>query len=137
MSIVVDASMTISWLFASERTRAAQEVLRRVVDEGANVPSLWRLEVANVLRAAARLGRCSEAYVDRSLRRLERLSVSSDAETDRCAWTITLGLARRHNLTLYDAAYLELALRLGEPLATCDGALIAAGRANGLAVLTA
>lgn len=67
MSVVVDASMTIAWLFDVERTAAVHAIMRRVVAEGAFVPTLLQLEVANVLRNAARRGRCDEAYIDRSL----------------------------------------------------------------------
>lgn len=126
MSLVLDASMTIAWLFDDEHTEAAHRVLRRVVAEGAAVPSLWRLEVANMLHNAARRGRCDEPFVDRSLDRLRHLAISIDGETDEHAWGATRALAREHDLTLYDAAYLELALRLGQPLATCDQALIRA-----------
>src|SRR5580692_2443548 len=126
MSIVLDASMTIAWLFEDERTPAAHDVLRRVVADGAIVPSHWRLEVANVLRSAVWRERCDDAYVDRSLRRLERLAIETDEETDSCAWKATLALAREQDLTLYDAAYLELAIRTANPLATCDRPLLAA-----------
>ena len=137
MSIVVDASMAIAWLFADERTDAAHAVMLRVVSDGAVVPSLWRVEVANVLRNAVRRGRCDEAYVDRSLARLGRLPVETDDETGVRAWTATLSLSRKHGLTLHDAAYLELAIRKAEPLATCDAELIAAAGRCALEVLTA
>jgi predicted nucleic acid-binding protein len=131
VTLVIDASMAIAWLFRNERTPAAQSILHRVVGEGATVPSLWRIEVANALHTAARRGRCDETYVDWSLHRLSRLAITTDAETDTHAWSATMALARQHDLTLYDAAYLELALRFGRPLATCDNALIrAAGRCN-------
>jgi predicted nucleic acid-binding protein len=137
VTLVIDASMAIAWLFRNERTPAAQSVLRRVVGEGATVPSLWRIEVANALRAAARRGRCDEAYVDWSLHRLSRLAITIDAETDTHAWSATMALARQQDLTLYDAAYLELALRLGQPLATCDNALIRAASRCNVELLTA
>jgi len=137
VTLVIDASMAIAWLFRSERTQAAQLVLRRVVAEGATVPSLWRIEVANALRTAARRGRCDEEYVDWSLHRLGQLAIGIDAEIDSHAWVATLALARQHDLTLYDAAYLELALRLRQPLATCDTALINAGTRCGVEVLAA
>jgi len=133
MSVVLDASMAIAWLFADERTVAAHEVMLRVVRDGALVPSLWRLEVANVLRR----GRCDEAYVDRSLERLSRLTIAVDGETDNHAWTATRVLAREENLTLYDAAYLELAMRGVRPLASCDAVLLAAAGRRGVATLTA
>jgi predicted nucleic acid-binding protein len=137
MSIVVDASMAIAWLFDDERTAAAHAVMRRVVAEGALVPALWRLEVANVLRNAVRRGRCDEAYADRSLTRLGCLAISSDENTDRQAWGATRQLSREENLTLYDAAYLELALRRRAPLASCDAALIAAAERRAIEVLSA
>ena len=136
MSIVVDASMTIAWLFADERSDAAHAVMLRVVSGGTVVPSLWRLEVANVLRNAVRRGRCDEAYVDRSLDRLSRFPIDVDDETSIHAWSATRALSREHGLTLYDAAYLELAIRKSQPLATCDADLIAAAERCRLEVLT-
>ncbi|HEY3888063.1 MAG TPA: type II toxin-antitoxin system VapC family toxin [Caulobacteraceae bacterium] len=136
MSLVLDASMTIAWLFDDENIEAAHGVMRRVATEGAIVPSLWRLEVANVLRNAVRRGRCDEAYADRSLQRLSRLAITPDSETDARAWQETRLLAREENLTLYDAAYLELALRSRRPLASCDVALVDAARRLGVEVLT-
>lgn len=135
MSIVVDASMTIAWLFRDERTDTPQAVLRRVAREGGMVPSLWRLEVANVLRNAVRRRRCGEGYATRCLERLARLRIAIDPQTDAHAWGTTRQLSIRHDLTLYDAAYLELAIRRNEPLASADAALIAAARRAGLAVL--
>ena len=126
MSVVLDASMTIAWLFDDERTDAAHRVMLRVVAEGAIVPTLWRLEVANVLCGAVRRGRCDEAYVDRSLQRLGRMAIAVDEETDARAWGETRMLSREQGLTMYDAAYLELAIRAARPLASCDAALVAA-----------
>jgi predicted nucleic acid-binding protein len=135
MSLVVDASMTIAWLFRDERTDLPQAVLRRVAAEGALVPSIWRLEVANVLRNAVRRGRCNEGYSARSLRRLGRLRITVDSETDRHAWGATTELSRVHGLTVYDAAYLELALRSRQSLATKDTAMLRAAREVGVDVL--
>ena len=137
MSVVLDASMAVAWLFDDERTPAAHAVMRRVVAEGAVVPALWRLEVANVLRNAVRRGRCDETYVDRSLARLGRLAIRGDEDTDRHAWGATRQLSRDEGLTLYDSAYLELALRKRVPLASCDTALIAAAGRRAVEVLSA
>ena len=137
MSLVLDASMAISWLFENERTDAAHQVMLRVVAEGAMVPSLWRLEIANVLRNAVRRGRCDEAYVDRSLERLGRLPITIDEETDHHAWGATHILSREQGLTSYDAAYLELAIRSGRPLASCDADLLAAATKRNVETLTA
>jgi len=137
LSVVLDASMAIAWLFDDEKTAAAHAIMRRVAEEGAVVPAIWHLEVANVLENAVRRGRCDRGHVDRSLDRLGRMLIATDDETSRHAWARTLALARAHGLTTYDACYLELALRLGSPLATRDGALIAAARERRMPVLEA
>jgi predicted nucleic acid-binding protein len=135
LSLVLDASMAIAWLFEDERTEAAVAVLRRVAAEGAVVPSLWRLEIANVLEVAVRRGRCDRPHVDRSLGRLGALPITADEETDSRAWSETLTLAREAGLTLYDAAYLDLALRRRLALASRDAALVVAARERGVEVL--
>jgi predicted nucleic acid-binding protein len=137
MSVVLDTSMTITWFFETETSDLSLSLLRRVTEEGAYVPSLWRLEVANVFRNAIRRGRCDESYVDRCLKRLEQLPIMIDADTDKQAWGQTYQLACAHNLTLYDAAYLELAMRCNKPLASYDTALINAARSLKLEVLSA
>jgi predicted nucleic acid-binding protein len=137
VTVVLDASMAISWLFDDERTEAARDVMLRVVAEGAIAPSLWRLEIANVLRGAVRRGRCDEGFADRSLERLGRFDIRIDEETDLHAWGATRTLSREQGLTLYDAAYLELALRKGRPLASCDADLVAAARRCAVEVFTA
>lgn len=136
MSLVVDASMAVAWLFDDEHTNAAHNTLLRVAAEGAIVPSLWRLEVANVLRNAVRKGRCDEGYVDESLARLARLPIEIDDETDLHAWGETLRLSREESLTPYDATYLELALRRKSPLASGDGDLIRAARKRAVEVIS-
>jgi predicted nucleic acid-binding protein len=136
MTLVLDASMTIAWLFEDERTEAAHEVMTMVVTTGAVVPSLWRLEIANILRNAVRRGRCDEAFADRTLSRLGRFRINIDDETDRHAWGPTRKLSREQELTAYDAAYLELAIRKNLPLASCDHDLIAAAQRLSVNTLT-
>ena len=135
MSLVIDSSITLAWLFEDERSAAADAVLLQVTESGAIAPSLWRLEVANGLQMAVRRNRIDKAFRDASIADLRTLEVSIDAETDQRAWSTTLQLAERWRLTLYDAAYLELAQRLGIPLATLDKELRAAGTALGLTLL--
>jgi len=132
---VIDASLTLSWYFEDERTPAADAVLDQVSSEGAVVPSLWRLETANGLQVAIRRQRIDTAFRDRALTHLARLPITIDAETDARAWTATLQLADRFQLTIYDAAYLELAQRHTLPLATRDKALREAAAALGLPLL--
>ncbi|MBF0167339.1 MAG: type II toxin-antitoxin system VapC family toxin [Alphaproteobacteria bacterium] len=135
MSLVLDASMALAWLLDDESNEASQSVLRLVAINGAVVPSLWRLEVANVLQHSVRRKRCDQALVERGLLRLERFRIFVDPETDEHAWGETRRLAIKHGLTIYDAAYLELAIRRGLPLASCDAELIAAAKKAGVEVV--
>jgi predicted nucleic acid-binding protein len=135
MSLVLDSSAALAWVYSEETTAAIREVLERVLAEGAWVPTLWRLEVANILEMGVRRGRTDEAFRDATLADLALLPIQTDGETDRQAWSATLQLAARHRLTLYDAAYLEAAIRRGLPLATLDAELRRAAKAEGLALL--
>jgi predicted nucleic acid-binding protein len=135
VSLVIDSSITLAWYFEDEQTSASLAVLRRVAAEGAIVPALWRLEVANGLQTAVRRSRITATYRDSSLADLDSLAIALDAHTDEHAWTTTLQLAERHGLTLYDAAYLELARRRQLPLATLDRELAAAASAEQIPVV--
>jgi predicted nucleic acid-binding protein len=134
-AFVLDASIALAWCFADEATPAADALLDRLADEEAAAPALWRLEVANALAMAERRDRLSAAGLTRSVALLQRLTVALDAEgTDR-AFHDLLELARAERLTVYDAAYLELALRLGVPLASKDAELRKSAARLGLALL--
>ena len=125
--LVVDASVTLAWALAElSRAAEAEHVLELVVEHGAIVPTIWRLEVGNTVILGERRGRLSERQVMDIWDRLDRLPITADLETNAQAWGGSALLARRHGLTLYDATYLELALRLRLPLATFDRALAAA-----------
>ena len=135
MSLVLDTSVALSWQFEDEQTPATRAVLAEVTRAGAVVPSLWRLEVANALQTAVRRKRLGQPGRDAALQDLSILDIAIDPETDAHAWDATLGLSDRFNLTPYDAAYLELALRRRLPLATLDRALRQAAGASGVALL--
>ena len=135
MSLVLDASVALAWYFQDEATSATDAVLDRVVEAGAVVPGLWRLEFANALQVAVRRNRISATYRDAALADLMQLQIETDSETDLHAWSATLRLAVRHELTLYDAAYLELAERRRLPLATLDRVLRRAAEELDLPVL--
>ncbi|MFZ5836242.1 MAG: type II toxin-antitoxin system VapC family toxin [Pseudomonadota bacterium] len=135
MTLVVDASVTLAWIFTEERTLPVQKILDRLIDEQAFVPAIWRLEIANGLQMSVRRGRIDAATRDTALRGLALLNITTDPDTDNFAWSTTLSLAEQHRLTLYDAAYLELALRLRLPLASLDKELRAAGDAAGVTLL--
>jgi predicted nucleic acid-binding protein len=132
VSLVLDASITLNWYFEDERTPATKAILDRVIEGSAVVPSLWRLEVANGFRSAMRRARIDAQFRDRALTQLSRLQITVDPETDARAWTGTLRFADRFGLTLYDAAYLDLAHREHLPLASLDQPLRAAARTLGL-----
>ena len=135
MSLVIDSSATLAWVYSEVNTPSIREVLARVADRGALVPGLWKLEVANVLEVGVRRGRHDTAFREATLADLALLPISVDPETDRHVWSGTMLLAERHKLTLYNAAYLELAQRRGIPLATLDTELRQAASAEGMIVL--
>ena len=135
MSLVLDSSVTLAWVYSVETTEEISGVFDRVVKSGAWVPALWRLEVANVLEMGVRKGRSDTAFRDAALADLALLPISVDPETDRQAWGATAKLAARHRVTLYDAAYLELARRRGLPLATLDNELRVAATLEEVALL--
>jgi predicted nucleic acid-binding protein len=135
VSLVVDASLALAWYFQDEATPGTEKVLDRVAEGGAVVPGLWRLELANGLQVAVRRGRISIAYRDASLADLMQMQIETDSETNTQAWSATLRLAETQELTLYDAAYLELAQRRRLPLATLDRELRRAADKVGVAVL--
>jgi predicted nucleic acid-binding protein len=135
MSLVIDSSATLAWIYPEEATEPVGQVFDRVVESGAWVPSLWWLEVANVLEMGVRRRRHDAAFRDASLADLALLPILLDPETHTQAWAATLELAARHLLTLYDAAYLELALRRRLPLATLDGDLRTAAQAERIELL--
>jgi predicted nucleic acid-binding protein len=135
VSLVIDASLTLTWYFEDEATPATDELLDAVAQDGAVVPPLWRLEVANAFQSGIRRKRIDKAYRDASIADLGKLPVIVDADTDSHIWTTTLWLSDRYGLTIYDACYLELAQRRNLPLATLDQELRAAGHALGLTLL--
>jgi predicted nucleic acid-binding protein len=132
MIFVVDASIALSWVFADEANEVSSQ-LRRNLGEGdkAVVPPLWYWEIANVLLSAERNKRITSADAHHHLKLLSTFPIDSDPLSASEAWRTTHHLARAHKLTSYDAAYLELAIRRGLPLATFDVALrLAASREN-------
>jgi predicted nucleic acid-binding protein len=135
VSLVLDTSATLAWIYPGEHTAAITEVFDQVTASGAWVPSLWRLEVANSLEMGVRRGRIDAAFRDATLADLELLPIQTDPDTERHAWRATLQLSQRHRLTVYDAAYLELAMRRRLPLATLDRELRIAARAESVALM--
>jgi predicted nucleic acid-binding protein len=135
VSLVLDSSVSLAWIYADEGDEQTERVLQRVTQSEAWVPAIWRLEVANSLQQGLKRGRIDQDDRDLGLADLSRLRIRVDAETDIHAWSSTLGLSTRFGLTVYDAAYLELAMRRGLPLATLDRELRAAATTVGVQLL--
>jgi predicted nucleic acid-binding protein len=135
VSLALDSSATLAWIFGDETNGSIEEVFEMVANYGAYAPSLWRLEVANSLTMALRRGRIDLDFRNAALADLSLLDVRTDPETDARAWEPTLELGDRFGLTLYDTAYVELAHRRKLPLATLDTQMRIAGDALGLRLL--
>ena len=121
--LVVDASVVLAWCFADETSDAADRVLDRLEHDEALAPAIWPLEVANGLRTAERRGRLDLADLARVRELLQALPVQVEGVVLDTALGEVLDIARRLDLTAYDAAYLALAARRGLPLATVDDRL--------------
>ena len=134
MSFVLDASVTACWCFPDEQSPAADAAMRRLLGEQAVVPPVWSLEIRNILVVNERRGRIESEDSDVFLRDLLLLPIRVRRDTDEGA---VLTLARKHQLTAYDAAYLDLAVRTSAPVATLDRSLARAVRAEGLQVIAA
>lgn len=134
MSIVIDASCVLATMLPDEADAFAAHAMEAVAKGGARVPSHWPLEIANGLLIAQRRRRITNAIRLESLADAQALPVELDDQTSSAVWGAASELAVRHNLTVYDAAYLELAKRLRLPLATLDRDLRKAAKAEGVAV---
>ncbi|RPH62120.1 MAG: PIN domain-containing protein [Chloroflexi bacterium] len=132
---VLDASLTLAWCFEDEYAQKADEILDLLGQSQAIVPSLWLLEVSNVLLGAERRGRLTVAEGMRFLELLRSLPIEVvDTPLNR-AWGEVHNLARDHRLSSYDANYLDLAIRSGAPLATLDDDLRRAALACGVKLI--
>jgi predicted nucleic acid-binding protein len=120
VSFVVDSSVALSWCFEDERTPATQALLEQIGESGGVAPQHWPLEVLNGLMMAERRQRVDAARRRQLANFLHDLPIVLDPDTTIQVWGATQDLAERFRLTLYDAAYLELAQRRKLPLATLD-----------------
>ena len=132
MAFVLDCSVTMAWVFPDEATEATNRLRDSLVESRAFVPSLWPVEVGNVLLVATRRNRIRVEDWREIRASLEALPIEIDPVTTSRAWGASLELARTHQLSVYDAMYLELAMRLQLPLATLDRALRIAARTVGV-----
>lgn len=135
MSLVLDSSATLACIYGDEKTLNGDALLDQVTREGAVVPSLWRLEIANGFQIAMHRKRIDKTFREKALWQLAAMPITIDHETDNRAWSETLQMADRYQLTTYDAAYLELAHRRKLPLATLDRQLQEAAATFGVPLL--
>jgi predicted nucleic acid-binding protein len=127
MPFVIDASVAVCWLMPDERHAIADAAQRRIAHDQAVAPMLWWYEIRNIMIVNERRGRLDSAKTAYALRLLGELPITIETDVDE---DTLMQLARRHRLTVYDAAYLELAMRKGHPLATLDTALTTAAQAE-------
>jgi predicted nucleic acid-binding protein len=132
MPLVPDASIVLAWCFEDEDSPVADHVLEMLGHDSAITPAIWPFEIANALRTAERRGRLQPAATLRLVALLGNLPISVDSiDLDRALGNI-LRVGCEHGLSCYDAAYLELAMREGLPLATTDVRLAQAASAAGV-----
>src|SRR5262245_34463860 len=128
---VLDGSVALAWCFHDEADPYADAIAARFPNVEAVVPTIWHLEIANALLMGERRKRSMQADTANWTAFLNSLPIAVDDETTARAWADTLSLARAQDLSAYDAAYLELAMRRRLPLATIDDKLKAAAAAVG------
>lgn len=137
MRFILDASVALLWLAPATNpagTDYAAATLIALKQSQALVPALFALEIANVVAKLESKGAVTEADSQRYIAILGSLNLSVDQSTAAHALSDTLNLARRYKLSAYDAAYLELSLRTGLPLATLDAGLTKAAAAAGASI---
>jgi predicted nucleic acid-binding protein len=132
---VLDRSVTMAWCFDDEATPHSDGIRDSLATVAAVVPSIWPLEVANATIVGERRKRLDEARSRRFMTLLESLPIAVDDETSFRAFSDISHLARTYQLSAFDAAYLELAIRRGLPLACSDGELKTAATAAGVSLL--
>ncbi len=126
----------MAWCFVDEATPFTNGLLDQLRNTNAVVPAVWPLEVANVLLVAERNQRIAAPQGVRFVRPLRDLPIAVDVAGLARAWGASLALARRYDLTVYDASYLEVAIRRSQPLAKNDARLRGAAGRAGVALVT-
>lgn len=135
-AFVLDVSVTLGWIITTPPNWYANRVLSAVLTRKPVVPMSWIPHVAGALSGAEQRGLITPAETTAKLPTLRGYPILFDDETDARMWGDILDLARVHNLSLFDAAHLELALRLNLPLATTDAVLSHAGTTAGVSLFT-
>lgn len=128
LRFVIDNSVVMAWCFEDEASEYADATLDALENGEAVVPAIWPLELGNVLLVVERKRRLGKADVVRFLELVNSLPLSVEQESPQRMLTDIIALAREFRLSTYDASYLDLAMRLGLPIATQDKLLIKAAR---------
>lgn len=133
---VLDASVVLTWCFPDEKSQKAEIIAERIAaGDLAVVTSFWAHEVLNSLLVGERRKRIAADQTKAFLGELQRMFVVPDTTAPAMVFDVIQGLCRKHGLTSYDAAYLEIAMRGQHALATVDDALMEAARAEGVTLL--
>ena len=132
--IVIDASMALAWCFPDEASGYADGVLVALEGHAILVPALWPIEITNAVLTAERRKRVRQSEVRRFVELLGGLTIMEQSQTVADTVSNVLPLAREYDLSAYDAAYLDVAVRQGAPLATLDSTLEKAGRSAGIKI---
>jgi len=135
MPFVLDNSVVCGWLLQNQASAYADAISQRLERDRAVAPPLLHLEYANVLRTACMRGRLIAQQAQQAIHHIQQLPIDTDAQHAKPGELLALAL--RHGLTVYDAVYLDLALRRQLPIATLDVALADAARAAGVGVVAA
>ena len=133
---VLDASIVLTWCFPDEEAQKAEKISERIaLGDRPSVPAFWRHEVLNALLVGEKRKRLTNELIQAFVDDLERLPTEIDTPAAATVFHSTQVLCRKHGLTAYDAAHLELAIRHRIALATADDALERAARAEGIEIL--
>lgn len=134
-NFVVDNSVVMTWCFSDETNKYSDAILDSLNTSTAFVPSIWPLEVGNVLLVAERRKRLSEADSTRFITLLSELPIVIEQEQPERMMKDILALARKYKISTYDASYIDLAMRKGLPIASLDKDLRKAARRSRVAIL--
>ena len=132
MAFVLDCSVTMAWIFPDEATETTDRLRDELLEVRAFAPALWPIETANALLVATRRGRIAQSEWSEIRQYLDALPIEVEPLSATRTWGPALDLANAHGLSLYDAMYLELAVRMQLPLATLDRRLGTVAQTEGV-----
>lgn len=135
MRIVVDCSVAVPWFLLDESNSRSEDILKKVLNEGMMIPSLFYFELANVLKTASHKKRISQDEIQGIVQLLSKLPIQLTEIQPSTLFSEVIDFAVKQQLSVYDACYLWLACHHDAPLATFDVSLQKAARGMGIEVL--